>query len=96
VNDRYAANEFVLTIPRTGNQAQLGSDQVTDQFQSESEQPNNQITYKTGITSLKSEQPNIKLSQKQKDFQNFCSVPRTAKEIMDRLGLTDFYNNQME
>ncbi len=36
----------------------------------------------------------MKLSQKQKDIQNFCSVPRTAKEIMDRLGLTDFYNNR--
>ena len=61
----HAANEFVITIPRIGNQ------------------PHSE-----------SEQPHIKLSQKQKDIRNFCSVPRTAKEIMDRLGLTDFYNNR--
>ena len=27
------------------------------------------------------------LTKKQIDIVNFCSVPRTAKEIMDRLGL---------
>lgn len=114
-----AANEFVITIPRNNNQAQSesnqaqqGSNQVTNQPRSESEQPTSQVTHKINITSPKCEQPtdqvthkiapssseceqpHIKLSQKQKDIRNFCSVPRTAKEIMDRLGLTDFYNNR--
>lgn len=59
----------------------------TDPTCSKDEQPSDPTT-------SKSEQPHIKLTQKQKDIRNFCSVPRTAKEIMGRLGLTDFYNNR--
>lgn len=97
----HAANEFVITIPRTGNQPHSESEQPADQVTHkiniaslESEQPTNQVTHKIVSISSESVQPHIKLSQKQKDIRNFCSVPRTAKEIMDRLGLTDFYNNR--
>ncbi len=90
----HAANEFVITIPRNSNQAQPESNLVTDQSQSGSEQPADTVTHKIVAGSSESEQPHIKLSQKQKDIRNFCSVPRTAKEIMERLGLTDFYNNR--
>ena len=30
----------------------------------------------------------MRMSQKQKDIVNFCSVPRTTKEILDRLGVS--------
>ncbi|MDE7396194.1 MAG: AAA family ATPase, partial [Muribaculum sp.] len=59
-----------------------------------SEQPNNELAHKNTPAAAKSEQPRIRLSQKQKDIRNYCSVPRTAKEIMDRLGLSNYYNNR--
>ena len=34
------------------------------------------------------------ISKKQLDIVNFCSVPRTAKEIMDRLGITNQTKNR--
>ncbi len=59
----------------------------TDPACSKNEQPNDPTT-------SKSEQPHIKLTQKQKDIRNICTVPRTTREIMGRLGLSDFYNNR--
>lgn len=32
-------------------------------------------------------QPKARLTQQQKDIVNFCSVPRTAQEIMNRIGV---------
>lgn len=73
----------------------------TDPASPKSEQPTDRtvqnttnLAHKTDPATSKSEQPHIKLTQKQKDIRNFCSVPRTAKEIMGRLGLSDFYNNR--
>jgi ATP-dependent DNA helicase RecG len=34
------------------------------------------------------------LTNKQKDILNFCSVPRTASEIMDRLGISNQTRNR--
>ena len=34
------------------------------------------------------------ITKKQLDIVNFCSVPRTAKEIMDRLGITNQTKNR--
>ena len=36
----------------------------------------------------------LKLTNKQKDILNFCSVPRTAAEIMDRLGVSNQSRNR--
>ena len=33
-----------------------------------------------------SDTPKVSLSNKQRDIVNFCSVPRTTKEILDRIG----------
>lgn len=83
------------------DQAQPKTDPVNDQASPKSEQPNDRevqnttkLAHETDPTCSKNEQPHIKLTQKQKDIRNFCSVPRTAKEIMGRLGLSDFYNNR--
>ena len=36
-----------------------------------------------------SDTPKVSLSNKQRDIVNFCSVPRTTAEIMERLGLSN-------
>lgn len=36
-----------------------------------------------------------KLIKKEEDIRNFCSIPRTAQEIMDRLGITNQSKNRM-
>lgn len=36
----------------------------------------------------------VSLSNKQRDIVNFCSVPRTTKEIMERLGLSNQTKNR--
>lgn len=81
-----AANEFVITIPRIGNQAQSESSLVTNksnQADIESNQP----------------KPNLvtrKLTKKEEDIRNFCSVPRTAQEIMDRIGISNQSKNRQK
>lgn len=45
------------------------------------------------------EYPNLvtrKLTKEEKDIRNFCSVPRTAQEIMDRLGVTNQSKNRQK
>ena len=41
-----------------------------------------------------SDTPKVSLSNKQRDIVNFCSVPRTTKEIMERLGLSNQTKNR--
>ena len=38
--------------------------------------------------------PKVSLSNKQRDIVNFCSVPRTTAEIMERLGLSNQTKNR--
>ena len=41
-----------------------------------------------------SDTPKVSLSNKQRDIVNFCSVPRTTTEIMERLGLSNQTKNR--
>ena len=41
-----------------------------------------------------SDTPKVSLSNKQRDIVNFCSVPRTTAEIMERLGLCNQTKNR--
>lgn len=41
-----------------------------------------------------SDTPKVSLSNKQRDMVNFCSVPRTAKEILDRIGVSMHSKNR--
>lgn len=80
----HSANEFLITIPRKSNQTKEGSNQESNQG---SNQGSNQ------------EYPNLvtrKLTKEEKDIRNFCSVPRTAQEIMDRLGVTNQSKNRQK
>ena len=41
-----------------------------------------------------SDTPKVSLSKKQRDIVNFCSVPRTTKEILDRIGVSMHSKNR--
>lgn len=86
----HAANEFVITIPRESNQA----DEKSNQLLTANERKSNQAD-------RKSNQPHVnlvtrKLTKKEEDVRNFCSVPRTAQEIMDRLKISNQSKNRQK
>ena len=84
-NDK--AQEFVITIWRgesnqVGNEVHEKSTQVED--------------HDTGLrhsdTDLDTKR--VTLTNKEKDIVNFCSVPRTTKEILDRIGVSMHSKNR--
>ena len=64
------------------------------------EQKSNQVEEKSNQvqdsdTRLRhSDTKKVSLSNKQRDIVNFCSVPRTTAEIMERLGLSNQTKNR--
>ena len=82
----HAANEFVITIPRNSNQAQPQSNLVTDKS---NQADNKSKQHRTNLVTRK-------LTKKEEDIRNFCSVPRTAQEIMDRIGLSNQSKNRQK
>ena len=93
----HAANEFVITIPRNSNQAQSESNLVThnsNQAVDENEQKSNQVN--SGTNQPHTSSVTRKLTKKEEDIRNFCSVPRTAQEIMDRLKITNQSKNRQK
>ena len=64
------------------------------------EQKSNQVEQKSNEVEGKSNQvqdsdtKKVSLSNKQRDIVNFCSVPRTTAEIMERLGLSNQTKNR--
>ena len=105
-NDK--AQEFVITVWRGGsNQVEEKSNQVGNQVHGRSNQvegKSNQVEdLDTGLrhsntnlgTQLRhSDTKKMSLSNKQRDIVNFCSVPRTTAEIMERLGLSNQTKNR--
>lgn len=105
-NDK--ALEFVITVWRgESNQVEEKSNQVGNQVHGRSNQvegKSNQVEdLDTGLrhsntnldTQLKhSDTKKMSLSNKQRDIVNFCSVPRTTAEIMERLGLSNQTKNR--
>ena len=90
-NDK--AQEFVITVWRGGsNQVEEKSNEV--------EGKSNQVEGKSNQVEGKSNQvqdsdtKKVSLSNKQRDIVNFCSVPRTTAEIMERLGLSNQTKNR--
>ena len=84
------AQEFVITVWREeSNQVEEKSNQVGNQVEPKS----NQV--QDSDTRLRhSDTPKVLLSNKQRDIVNFCSVPRTTAEIMERLGLSNQTKNR--
>ena len=101
----HSDNEFLITIPRKSNQVTNQESAESNQERSYSIQNSNQEQEKNNQVSNqpqeKSNQPikNLvtrKLTKKEEDIRNFCSVPRTAKEIMDRLNITNQSKNRQK
>ena len=102
------AQEFVITVWREeSNQVEGESNQVGNQVEEKSNQVQDSDTRlrQSGIdldtsendldTQLRhSDTPKVSLSNKQRDIVNFCSVPRTTAEIMERLGLSNQTKNR--
>ena len=75
-----SAHEFIIIVHRKSNQdsnreSVRESNQVCNQ---ESNQESNQV-----------KPTKVSLTKAQKDIVNYCSVPRTAQEIMDRIGISN-------
>lgn len=94
-NDK--AQEFVITVWRgKSNQVEDKSNQVGNQV----EQKSNEVEGKSNEVEGKSNQvqdsdtKKVSLSNRQRDIVNFCSVPRTTAEIMERLGLSNQTKNR--
>ena len=67
-------------------------DEKSNQVSKESNQVNDNLD-----TELRHSAPKrIKLTNKQKDIVNFCSVPRTAEEIMNRIGISNQSKNRKQ
>ena len=90
-NDK--AQEFVITVWREeSNQVEQKSNQV-EQKSNQVEEKSNQV--QDSDTRLRhSNTKKVSLSNKQRDIVNFCSVPRTTAEIMERLGLSNQTKNR--
>ena len=80
-NDK--AQEFFITVWRgESNQVEVESNQVSNEVCGNSNQVEDYNTKK------------VTLTNKQKDIINFCSVPRTSLEIMERLGVSNQTKNR--
>ena len=91
-NDK--AQEFVITVWRgesnqVGNQVEPKSNQVEDL---DTGLRYSDTDLDTGLRH--SDTPKVSLSNKQRDIVNFCSVPRTTKEILDRIGVSMHSKNR--
>lgn len=91
-NDK--AQEFVITVWRgesnqVGNQVEPKSNQVEDL---DTGLRHSDTDLDTGLRH--SDTPKVSLSNKQRDIVNFCSVPRTTKEILDRIGVSMHSKNR--
>ena len=99
-NDNEKTKEFVITIPRKEHHINAPTSEIRHQPQGENapssgetHQPQGENAPSSGET----HQPQgenaptklkvHKVSQKVQDILNFCSIPRTAQEIMNRLGI---------
>lgn len=77
---------------QVGNQVEPKSNEVEEES-NEVEEKSNQV--QDSDTRLRhSDTKKVSLSNKQRDIVNFCSVPRTTAEIMERLGLSNQTKNR--
>ena len=98
-NDK--AQEFVITVWRgesnqVGNEVHDKSNQVEDLDTGLRYSDTDLDTSENDLdTQLRhSDTPKVSLSNKQRDIVNFCSVPRTTKEILDRIGVSMHSKNR--
>ena len=81
-------HEFVIIIKReTGANNQEGIQETNQESVQESVQESNQESNQVKPSK-------VQLTKAQKDIVNFCSVPRSAQEIMDRIGISNQSSNR--
>ena len=73
--------EFVITIKR---KIASSVQEMHQEAHQESNQVGTQVSNQVGNQVNRSK---LQLTKDQKDIVNFCSIPRTAKEILERKGL---------
>ena len=71
-SDNEKTKEFVVAIPRKEHHVNAPTSGETHQPQGDNAPTSTKVH---------------RVSKKQQDILNFCSIPRTAQEIMDRLGI---------
>lgn len=91
------------------DQASSKSEQVTGQPHRKSDQVPDPVISKTDPAYFEADPPidpvpsksdlptdpvRLKLSKKQQDIRNFCSVPRSRKEILERAGVSAHFDNR--
>lgn len=91
------------------DQASSKSEQITDQPHRKSDQVPDPVISKTDPAYFEADPPidpvpsksdlptdpvRLKLSKKQQDIRNFCSVPRSRKEILERAGVSAHFDNR--
>ena len=81
--NRETANELVITIRRSVQEGvQEGVQETHQEMHQETHQESNQESNQEIVVKRS-------LTNKQKDIVNFCSVPRSAQEILDRIGVSN-------
>ena len=89
---RKNSNQVEGKSNQVGNQVEQKSNEVEEES-NEVEEKSNQV--QDSDTRLRhSDTKKVSLSNKQRDIVNFCSVPRTTAEIMERLGLSNQTKNR--
>ena len=86
-----SSQEFVITIWREGSHK---IHDVNSDLDTKLRHSNEDLDTKLRHSDEDLDTKRIPLSQKQKDIINFCSVPRTTKEILDRIGLSMHSKNR--
>ena len=96
-----SSQEFVITIWRKeSNQVETKSNQVGNEVRKRSNQvetKSNQVDdlySQLSYSNMSHDTNRVPLTNKQRDIVNFCSVPRTTAEIMERLGLSNQTKNR--
>ncbi len=78
------AHEFVIVFRRKSNQEgnQVSNQETNQERNQETNQETNQVKHQVRPSKLL-------LTKAQKNIVNFCSVPRSAQEILDRVGVSN-------
>ena len=90
------SNQVGNQVEEESNQVEGKSNQVEQKSNQVQDSDTNLDTSDTDLdTQLRhSDTPKVSLSNKQRDIVNFCSVPRTTKEILDRIGVSMHSKNR--
>ena len=91
-NDK--AQEFVITVWREeSNEVEAKSNKVED-LDTGLRHSDTDLDTRLRHSDTDLDTKRVTLTNKEKDIVNFCSVPRTTKEILDRIGVSMHSKNR--